>query len=121
MQTMQETKLVQVEVWNFVIGNEKQRILEQARIQGVAFIPPENEWQQWQIGTGGAENTQSNTKQPNTKQSGNNQARNEKKESSQQAITFLIPPEIGKIHSGAKTLVELSTVGGLSIARYTLN
>lgn len=117
MQTMQETKLVQVEIWNFLIGNEKQRILEQARIiQGAAAIPPEDEWQQWQIAIGGAENMQPNTKQPS-----NNQARNKNNEGKQQAITFLIPPEIGKMHSGAKALVELSSVGELSIARYTVN
>lgn len=73
IQTMQETKLVRVEIWNFLIGDEKQRILEQARIQGAADIPPEDEWQQWQIAIGGAENMQPNAKQPS-----NNQAQNKK-------------------------------------------
>ncbi len=78
------------------MGDEKQRVLEKVKSQSEADIPPKSEWQQWQIAIGGAENNK-------------------------QAITFLIPPEMGKIHSGEKTLVELSSVGGLNIARYTLN
>ncbi len=96
IQMMQETKLVQVEVWSLLVGDEKQRVLEKVKSQSEADIPPKSEWQQWQIAIGGAENNK-------------------------QAITFLIPPEMGKIHSGEKTLVELSSVGGLNIARYTLN
>jgi hypothetical protein len=93
---MQETPLVQVEVWNMLVGDEKQRILEKARLQGSASVPPKDEWQQWQIATG---ETMSN----------------------QQTITFLIPPEIGKLHSGAVALVELSSTGELNIARYATN
>jgi hypothetical protein len=104
LQMMQETKLVQVEVWSFLVGDEKQNILEQARIQGSTSIPPKAEWQQWQIAVGAADNKTSN-----------------KNTNAQQAITFLIPPEMGKIHSGTKALVELSSVGVLSVARYALN
>lgn len=99
-QTIQEAQLVQVEVWSLLVGDEKQRILEKARIQGSPEIPPKDQWQLWKIAIGAADNQQSNNKQP---------------------ITFLIPPEIGKMHSGEKVLVELSNVGELNIARYTVN
>lgn len=101
MQLIQETKLVQVEVWSLLIGDEKQHILENAKKQGSTELPPENEWQQSQIAVGAATNSS--------------------KSSKQQVITFLIPVEMGKLHSGSKALVELSTVGQLSVARYTTN
>lgn len=93
-------QLVQVEIWSLLVGDEKQRVFEKAIIQGSTEIPPKDQWQQWQIAIGAADDNQSNNKQP---------------------ITFLIPPEIGKMHSGAKALVELSNVGELNIARYTVN
>lgn len=96
VQMMQETRLVQVEIWNLLIGDEKQQVFEKAQSQGAVGIPPKSEWQQWQIAIGGTENNK-------------------------QAITFLIPPEMGKVHSGEKAVVELSSLGELNIARYTLN
>jgi uncharacterized circularly permuted ATP-grasp superfamily protein len=98
---MQENKLVQVEVWSLIIGDEKQRVLENAKKLGLTEVPPENEWQQSQIAIGATSS--------------------ETKSSKQEVITFLIPAEMGKLHSGSKALVELSTAGQLSIARYTIN
>jgi hypothetical protein len=100
VQLMQESKLVQVEVWSLLIGEEKQHILEAAKKRGSIELPPENEWQQSQIAIGATSNTKLNK---------------------QEVITFLIPAEIGKLHSGSKALVELSTAGQLSVARYTVN
>ena len=97
---VQSAQLVQVEVWSFLVGDEKQRLLENAKIQGSTEIPPKDQWPLWQIAIGAIDNKQSNNKQP---------------------ITFLIPPEIGKMHSGVKALVELSNVGELNIARYAVN
>ena len=97
---VQSAQLVQVEIWSLLVGDEKQRVFEKARIQGSTEIPPQDQWQQWQIAIGAADDNQSNNKQP---------------------ITFLIPPEIGKMHSGAKALVELSNVGELNIVRYAVN
>ena len=107
-----ESKLVQVEVWNLLVGDEKQSILEKARIQGVTNIPPDSEWQKWQIAVG-AENKKTTPNKLN-KQSDhiNNKT---------QPITFLIPPEMGKMFSGEIALVELSSVGELNVARYVLN
>ncbi len=100
VQLMQETKLVQVEVWSLLIGDEKQHILEAAKKQGSTELPPENEWQKSQIAIGATSSTKLNK---------------------QEVITFLIPAEIGKLHSGSKALVELSTAGQLSVARYAVN
>ena len=102
---IQESKLVQVEVWSLLVGDEKQNMLEKARAQGFSSIPPKAEWQKWQVAIGSADN-------PMLKKNLSTQ---------QQAITFLIPPEMGKMRSGAKALVELSSVGELSVARYALN
>lgn len=98
----QEAKLVQVEVWSLLIGDEKQRILENAKKQGSTEVPPKNEWQQSQVAVGAATN----------KDIASNK---------QVVITFLIPPEVGKLHSGSKALVELSGAGQLNVARYTVN
>lgn len=96
IQIIQETKLVNVEVWNFLIGDEKLRTLEKARLQGSTIIPPKTEWPEWNLAVGAAENNQ-------------------------KTITFLIPPDMRKIHSGGKAMVELSVTDELSIARYALN
>jgi len=104
LQKMQESKLVQVEVWSLLAGDEKQNILEKARIQGSTNIPPKSDWKQWQIAIGSTDSTKNN-----------------KTNKQEQAITFLIPPEMGKMHSGAKALVELSGAGDLNVARYELN
>jgi len=98
---IQESKLVSVEVWNLLIGDEKQHLLEKARLQGSPLIPPKEEWSQWQIAVGA----------PDIQQHSNKPV----------AITFLIPPDIGKMRTGAKALVELPHAGELSIARYPLN
>ena len=98
---LQVSRLVNVEVWGLLIGDEKQKLLEKARLQGSQVIPPKEEWSKWYIAIGAADNTKTGKQQ--------------------ESITFLIPPEIGKMHTGAKALVELPNSGELSIARYALN
>lgn len=93
---IQETKLVSVEVWSLLIGEEKQHLLEKARLKGSPMIPPKNEWSEWHLAIG-------------------------EMEGKQQTVTFLIPPNMGKIYSGGKAMVELSSAGELSIARYAIN
>jgi hypothetical protein len=100
-QELQVSKLVSVEVWSLLIGDEKQKLLEKAKLQGSQLIPPKEEWPSWHVAIGASD-------EMNT---GNHHA----------SIIFLIPPDIGKMHSGAKALVELPQNGELSIARYTLN
>lgn len=102
VQLMQESKLVQVEVWSLLVGDEKQRVLENAAAQGSTEMPPKNQWQQCQIGIGAALDKPLSDKK-------------------QEVITFLIPPEMGKLRSGSKALVELSSAGQLNVARYAVN
>jgi hypothetical protein len=97
----QEAKLVLVEVWSLLIGDEKKHVLENAKKLGSSLVPPENEWQQSQIAIGATSNKHILN-------------------STQKVITFLIPAEVGKLHSGSKALVELATAGQLSVARYSV-
>ena len=98
---LQASRLVSVEIWSLLIGDEKQNLLEKARLQGSQLIPPKNEWATWYVAIGAADELKT----------GNHQ----------QPITFLIPPGIGKMRTGAKALVELPDNSELSIARYALN
>lgn len=93
---IQETKLVEVEIWNLLTGAEKEKLLEKVRLQGSLLLPPKGEWISWQLATGEIYHQQTE-------------------------ITFLIPPEMGKLRNGQKAMVEVLPAGELSMARYTLN
>lgn len=69
--------------------------------KGSTELPPENEWQQSQVAVGATSNST--------------------KANKQELITFLIPAEIGKLHSFSKALVEMLGAGKLSVARYIVN
>jgi hypothetical protein len=90
--TARITRLVRVEIWNLVVGDEKSQILEKARLLGEP-LPSKDKWHNWRVATGVAENT----KKP---------------------ITFLIPPDLGSIHSGGSAIVEITAADHLYIARY---
>jgi hypothetical protein len=90
---VQGNQLVRVELFNLLIGDEKNAVYEQARLMGSTSLPQKREWPLWRVGTGAI--------QPDKKQ-----------------ITFLIPPEFGKLPSGAIALVEMAGAGELNIARY---
>jgi hypothetical protein len=95
------SRLVNVEVWSLLIGDEKLNLLEKSRLQGSQLIPPKEEWPTWHVAIGAVDDLKtSNHSEP---------------------ILFLIPPDIGKMRSGSKALVELPNSGELSIARYALN
>lgn len=89
------TRLVHVEIWNLVIGEEKNEILERARLLGEP-LPPKAEWASWKVATGAGEND----KKP---------------------ITFLIPPDLGSINSGDHAVVEVTEADRLYVARYAAN
>lgn len=89
--------LVQVELFNLLIGDEKLAVLEKARLRGSLNIPDQSEWSNWQVATG---------KIQSPHQSGS------------EMIMFLLPPEFGKLPSGSIATVELATSGDMSIARY---
>jgi hypothetical protein len=97
---VQGNQLVRVELFNLLIGDEKNAVYEQARLIGATSLPKKNEWQSWRVGTGEIQT---------------------KVEKDKKVITFLIPPEFGKLPSGAIALVELASPGELNIARYKAN
>jgi len=92
--------LVTVELFNLIIGEEKNNVLEKARLQGALNLPAKEDWTNWNVATG---RITSNT------------------EATQKIITFLIPPEFGKPASGTNAMVELSSAGNMNIARYKSN
>jgi len=96
VQIQQANSLVRVEVFNLLIGDEKTAVLEKARAIGALNLPDRREWPYWNVATGMTENDK-------------------------KLITFLIPPEFGKLPSGAQTVVELASPGDLNIARYKSN
>jgi hypothetical protein len=93
-------QLVRVELFNLLIGDEKNAVFEKARLLGAASLPQKLEWQRWGVGTG--EFTIDGQK-------------------AKKVITFLIPPEFGKLPSGSITMVELASPGELNVARYKGN
>lgn len=88
--------LVRVEILNLLAGAEKQAIYEKARLLGALNLPQAREWQSWRVATGRTENDQ-------------------------KLITFLVPPQFGKLPSGTKAMVELAGKGDLNVARYQEN
>ena len=92
--------LVRVELFNLLIGDEKNAVFENARMLGAINLPKQREWQHWGVGTGAFLQDGENAKK---------------------IITFLIPPEFGKLPSGSITMVELASAGELNVARYKSN
>ena len=93
-------QLVRVELFNLLIGEEKNAVYEKARLLGATSLPQKREWQRWGVGTG------------ELKIEG---------QSDKKVITFLIPPEFGKMPSGSIAMVELASPGELNVARYKGN
>ncbi len=96
IQVAQSSKLVRVELFNLLIGEEKTAVYEKARLIGATSLPQKQEWQNWGVGTGVIQKDN-------------------------KIITFLIPPEFGKLPSGAIAVVELASPGELNVARYKTN
>ena len=106
------SQLVRVELFNLLIGAEKDAVYAKAQLMGATALPKPREWKMWQVATG----------MITTEQTAKNSAQNKSKiVQNQQLITFLIPPEFGKLPSGSVTMVELATLGELNIARYKAN
>ena len=106
LQVIQSSQLVRVELYNLLIEEEKNAVYEQARLMGASSLPQKREWPLWRVGTGSIQASQHQANQHQT---------------SQKTITFLIPPEFGKLPSGAVTMVELAGAGELNVARYKAN
>lgn len=92
---MTATPLMRVEIWNLLVGEEKRAFLEAARLRD-ASLPPPAQWPQWEIATGG------------------------RLDDAGKMVTFLIPPGLGRVASGAHAVVE-ATASGLYYARHVLN
>lgn len=93
----QASRLVRVELWNLMLGDEKQSILEKARLMGASSVPPKDQWADWKVATGAAMHARD------------------------KPLVFLIPPEFGKVSSGQQAVIELKGQGELNIARYPVN
>jgi len=89
----QSHHLVRVQLFNLLIGEEKTAVFEKARSIGALNLPNQREWSRWHVATGMTEKDK-------------------------KMITFLIPPEFGKLPSGTLAVVELAGPGDLNIARY---
>ncbi len=96
VQMIKGNQLVRVELYNLLIGDEKNAVYENARLMGSTSLPQKREWRNWAVGTGMVHN-------------------------GKQLITFLIPPEFGKLPSGTEAMVELASPGELNVARYKAN
>ena len=105
IQVIQGNQLVRVELFNLLIGEEKNAVYENARIMGATSLPQKREWQSWGVGTGAIQGVEHN-----------GAVQKDKK-----LITFLIPPEFGKLPSGSVAVVELASPGELNVARYKAN
>ncbi|MFM9834521.1 MAG: hypothetical protein ACKVOA_00285 [Methylophilaceae bacterium] len=93
VQVFQSNHLVRVQLFNLLIGDEKTAVFEKARLVGALNLPDKREWSRWHVATGVTEKDK-------------------------KMITFLIPPEFGKLPSGTLAMVELAGPGDLNIARY---
>jgi hypothetical protein len=92
-QVFQSNTLVRVQLFNLLIGEEKDAFYDKARAVGALNLPNRREWSRWHVATGMTEKDK-------------------------KLITFLIPPEFGKLPSGTLAMVELAGPGDLNIARY---
>lgn len=97
---VQGNQLVHVELFNLLIGEEKNAVYENARLLGSTSLPQKREWRNWNVGVGAIKTAGQTDKK---------------------MITFLIPPEFGKLPSGATAMVELASPGELNVARYKAN
>jgi len=86
------TRLTTLEIWGIVIGPEKHAMLESIRDLGIAKLPPEQQWDQWQLAEGGTTGTE-------------------------RPMLILVPPDIGRMQSGDFAVVEIGATDGFYIAK----
>lgn len=86
------TQLATLEIWGVVIGDEKQSMLEMLRDMGIVALPPEKQWDQWQLAEGGHPGAE-------------------------RPMLILVPPEVGKVRSGDFAVVESGLADGFYLAR----
>lgn len=109
---VQSSQLVHVELFNLLIGEEKAAVYSKAQLLGATTLPKQREWKLWHVATGIIKSEKTNKKVRGNRTDLAKTA---------QIITFLIPPEFGKLPSGSIALVEIASPGELNIARYKMN
>lgn len=95
VQISQVSPLVRVQLFNFIIGDERKSIIQNANSTIALNLSYQQNWEHWLVASGIVED-------------------------SNEPIIFLIPPEIGKLASGSIAIVELANRGNVNIARYTV-
>lgn len=93
----QVTQLATVEIWSLLLGDEKRSMLENIRQLGIMQLPPEQNWDQWQLAEGGLAGD------------------------SGRPLLILVPPELGKLRSGNHAVIELGEANGLYVAKDRLD
>jgi hypothetical protein len=92
------SKLIPVEIRNFIVGAEKEEILSRHFFsQPFGSMPTPQDWGQWQLAEGIMIGHRENP------------------------LQFLVPPELGKMRSGDRAVVEFATAGKLHLARDRLD
>jgi hypothetical protein len=91
------TPLATVEIWGLVVGNEKEAMLKNLSQLGIGMLPPRNVWDQWQLVEGGIP------------------------QADRRPLLILVPPELGKLRSGDKAVIETSSANGIYLARDRLD
>jgi len=86
--------LVRVEVWNLLIGEEKHSALAQAYLLGETGVPPKENWNHISVATGEVIGEDG------------------------KEVIFIVPRQLGKLHSGQQVIVELKSINEIGIARY---
>jgi hypothetical protein len=87
------SRLATVEVWATVVGEEKRLALERIQSQNLDIPSKLDERQSWQLVEGCIQGKKDN------------------------ALLFLLPPDVGKLKSGDLAIVELAAVGEFNVAR----
>ncbi|MES2500837.1 MAG: hypothetical protein V4570_09880 [Pseudomonadota bacterium] len=112
---LQSSQLVPVELFNLLIGEEKAAVYAKAQLLGATTLPKQREWKLWRVATGMIKTNVTQSEKVKLA------SINDQNTGGQRIITFLIPPEFGKLPSGSIALVEIASPGELNIARYKIN
>lgn len=94
------SRLVKVEVWNVLLGDEKLQVMQRALALGSSYVPEPRDWAKWQVATGSIGDANEKAGKP-------------------KSLLFLVPPDMGKLTSGEHAIIEIAESGGLHIARYS--
>ncbi len=103
---IEASHLVDVEVWSIILGQEKIALLAKAQKLGATQLPPSEEWHQWRMAMGSLETLNQDNAQKALERD------------SKKSIIFIAPPDFSKFKNGDHVIVEISSSGGVHVARY---